>query len=100
MCQDDRFARGICARHRCRIFNVYVVLQAWAGTPDRLLSSFFICDTRAVSRHANRTCPVIRLTICFSSMFSREKAGLRGMRYAPNVRRAQGTKKETGYEED
>ena len=27
-----------------------------------------------------------------------EKAGLRGMRYAPNVRRAQGTKKETGYE--
>jgi len=34
MCQDDRFARGTCARHRCRIFNVYVVLQAWAGTPD------------------------------------------------------------------
>src|SRR2546421_2445517 len=34
MCQDDRFARGICARHRCRIFNVYVVLQAWAGTPE------------------------------------------------------------------
>jgi len=29
-----------------------------------------------------------------------EKAGLHGMRYAPNVRRAQGTKKETGYEED
>src|SRR6267154_6379143 len=33
MCQDDRFARGICASHRCTIFNVYVVLQAWAGTP-------------------------------------------------------------------
>jgi hypothetical protein len=30
-----------------------------------------------------------------------EKAGLRGMRYAPNDRRARGRKeKETGYEED
>ena len=30
-----------------------------------------------------------------------EKAGLRGMRYAPNVRRAQGAiEKETGYEKD
>jgi hypothetical protein len=30
-----------------------------------------------------------------------EKAGLRGMRYAPNVRRARGAiEKETGYEKD
>jgi transposase len=44
-----------------------------------------------------RVTPVPKLPV---SAFTRwdEKAGLRGMRYAPKVRRAQGTKKETGYE--
>jgi len=50
---------------------------------------------------------------CFSTSFMKfrgpealkgrwdEKAGLRGMRYAPNVRRARGAiEKETGYEKD
>src|SRR5207237_21519 len=32
-CQHNSSGGGICARHRCRIFNVYVVLQGWAGSP-------------------------------------------------------------------
>ena len=32
-CQHNSSGEGICARLRGRIFNVYVMLQAWAGTP-------------------------------------------------------------------
>jgi hypothetical protein len=32
-CQHNSSGGGICPRHRRRIFNVYVVLYAWAGTP-------------------------------------------------------------------
>jgi hypothetical protein len=35
LCQHNSSGGGICARLRARIFNVYVVLQAWAGTPGR-----------------------------------------------------------------
>src|SRR5205807_4442817 len=37
-CQHNSSGGGICARHRCRIFNVYVVLQGWAGSPVALHS--------------------------------------------------------------
>jgi hypothetical protein len=33
LCQHNSSCEGICARRRGWIFNVYVVLQAWAGTP-------------------------------------------------------------------
>ena len=40
-CQHNSFGGGICARLRGRIFNVYGVIQAWAGTPaGKLLISF------------------------------------------------------------
>ena len=34
-CQHNSSGGGICAWHRGRIFNVYVVLQGWAGSPGR-----------------------------------------------------------------